>query len=290
MSTTYIEQHKTLFTPSLNRDESVRSGTLPIKSNGETDEALNSVVAPFETVYAIAVPYSSPLYGYLYNWYAVNNGEHKLEPDGWHVPNDSEWTTLTTYLGGNEVAGGKIKETGLDHWNSPNVGATNKSGFTALPNGYRDRTGVFNSIGDVFTALCKWGDRGIAYMLKLNFSDTTAEINSGYMQAGYSVRCLRDSDEGWSEGEQVTDYDGNIYDTVQIGTQVWMVQNLAVKHYNDGTAIPNLTDATEWKNDMAGAYCAYENNENYVMDSDHENAVYAIDTNDERAKGWQTIS
>ncbi|MBI5010148.1 MAG: fibrobacter succinogenes major paralogous domain-containing protein, partial [Bacteroidia bacterium] len=72
-------------------------------------------------------------YGALYNWYAVNTG--KLCPIGWHVPSDDEWTLLTTFRGGYSVAGGKLKETGTLHWTSPNTGATNETGFTALPGG-----------------------------------------------------------------------------------------------------------------------------------------------------------
>ena len=67
-------------------------------------------------------------------------------PTGWHVPTDNELTTLTTYLGGLSVAGGKLKEIGLTHWNSPNTGATNESGFTALPGGMRNMPGTFSSI------------------------------------------------------------------------------------------------------------------------------------------------
>jgi uncharacterized protein (TIGR02145 family) len=73
--------------------------------------------------------------GALYNWYTVNTG--KLCPSGWHIPDDIEWNTMITFLGGNEVAGGKMKETGSIHWQWPNVGATNESGFTALPGGWR---------------------------------------------------------------------------------------------------------------------------------------------------------
>ena len=80
-------------------------------------------------------------YGALYNWYAVNTG--KLCPTGWHVATDAEWTQLTDYLGGENVAGGKMKEAGLSHWQSPNTGATNSSGFTALPGGYRSTDGSF---------------------------------------------------------------------------------------------------------------------------------------------------
>lgn len=81
----------------------------------------------------------------LYNWYAVND-PRGLAPAGFHIPSDAEWTTLTDYLGAN--AGGQLKEAGLDHWNTPNTGATNSSGFTALPGGLRVVNGAFYDIGD----------------------------------------------------------------------------------------------------------------------------------------------
>lgn len=62
-------------------------------------------------------------HGALYNWYAVNTGN--LFPIGWHIPSDAEWTSMETYLGGNSVAGGKLKEIGTNHWIIPNTGATN---------------------------------------------------------------------------------------------------------------------------------------------------------------------
>jgi len=74
-------------------------------------------------------------HGALYNWYTVNTG--KLAPKGWHVPTMDEWFILSTFLGGDSVAGGKMKETGISHWLSPNRGATNSSGLTALPAGQR---------------------------------------------------------------------------------------------------------------------------------------------------------
>ncbi|MDO8952800.1 MAG: fibrobacter succinogenes major paralogous domain-containing protein, partial [Draconibacterium sp.] len=79
-------------------------------------------------------------YGRLYNWYAINDSRN-IAPTGWHVATDGEWTTLINYLGGLNLAGGKLKEIGTSHWNTPNIGATNESGFTALPGGYRHYDG-----------------------------------------------------------------------------------------------------------------------------------------------------
>lgn len=89
-------------------------------------------------------------YGALYNWYAVNTGN--LCPTGWRVPTDAEWTTLANYVGGESVAGGKLKSTRTapdahPRWESPNTGATDEYGFSALPGGYRSGSGGFSSIG-----------------------------------------------------------------------------------------------------------------------------------------------
>jgi uncharacterized protein (TIGR02145 family) len=86
-------------------------------------------------------------YGALYNWYAINSG--KLCPVGWHVPNDEEWTTLINYAGGTQTGGDKLKESGATHWGSPNINATNETGFTALPAGERSSDGyLFPSVGE----------------------------------------------------------------------------------------------------------------------------------------------
>ena len=86
------------------------------------------------------------VYGCLYNWGAVKDNR-KIAPEGWHIPGDPEWRELIEFLGGSNVAGGKMKEEGTTHWLSPNTGATNESGFTALPGGDRDGTGIFLNMG-----------------------------------------------------------------------------------------------------------------------------------------------
>ncbi|MDF1546840.1 MAG: fibrobacter succinogenes major paralogous domain-containing protein [Bacteroidales bacterium] len=89
---------------------------------------------------------SATTYGRLYNWYAVNDSRN-IAPSGWHIPTDADWETLKTYLGGSDLAGGKLKEAGTGHWQSPNLGATNESGFNALPGGVRGLNGIFGYIG-----------------------------------------------------------------------------------------------------------------------------------------------
>ena len=135
-------------------------------------------------------------YGGLYNWYAVNTG--KLAPTGWHVPTDAEWTILTTYLGGDNVAAGKMKSTGTIEaftgwWHHPNTGATNESGFTAVPAGYRYGSGTFHFIG---TNGSWWSsseyNTQYAWTRGLYYSYSDVYRNDNIKNAGFSVRCLRD--------------------------------------------------------------------------------------------------
>lgn len=130
-------------------------------------------------------------YGALYNWFAVNTG--KLAPTGWHVATDAEWTTLTTFLGGESVAGGKLKETGTTHWQI-NTGATNSSGFTALPGGIRYSGGLFVGVGynGNWWSSTDYGAGDYAWIRYL-YNDS-AYVMRGYFYKldGYSVRCVRD--------------------------------------------------------------------------------------------------
>ena len=272
-------------------------------------------------------PANSAIYGKLYNYYAASDTRN-ICPTGWHVPTEKESNTLIDYLGGNEPAGGKLKEEGLDHWTLPNEGATNESGFTALPGGFRSEYGgSFNGIGDfglfwtaseccmpyyygmyyyvnsrlanvyVFAVGPKNGysvrcikndsttgipelstlpmkpvlqnsaqtggvisseggfpilERGICWGIALNPDTSGNKISCGHgsddftgtitgliPDATYNARAYAVNSQGIAYGNNITfktlavihydsisDIDGNVYKTVQIGEQTWMAENL----------------------------------------------------------------
>jgi len=142
-------------------------------------------------------------YGRLYNWYAVvDNRGHA--PEGWHVPTDEEWKQLEMYLGMSQVEadsvgergtdeGGKVKDTGTTHWSSPNAGATNESGFTALPGGHSNTRGNFYSIDGYayFWSSSEYYGSG-AWYRRLNFSNSKFNRYICDNRHGYSVRCVKD--------------------------------------------------------------------------------------------------
>ena len=287
-------------------------------------------------------------YGALYNWFTVNSG--RLCPAGWHVPTDTDWTMLSTFLGGENIAGGKLKETGTIHWKSPNAGATNESGFTGLPGGNRTANAIFYDVGNFGYWWSSTESDGISSLLRyLNYNYSTFNNVSYDKRSGFSVRCLKDdypdlttesitsitrttatgggyiTSEGsgvviargvcWSSSHNptiadnktlngsgsgqftssitglsanttyyvrayatnsvgtsygkelilktytgtVSDIDGNVYNTVTIATQVWMVENLRTTKFNDNTIIPLVTDGPSWSILSSPGYCWYNN-------------------------------
>jgi len=132
-------------------------------------------------------------YGRLYNWYAVDDSRN-LCPTGWHVPTDAEWSTLLTYLGDVNIAGGKLKDSGQRYWNSPNTGADNSSGFTALPNGYRfNDGGDFDEVGykGNWWSSTAYDSKNAKY--KMLAHNEKKVFNLSYdKSSGFSVRCLLD--------------------------------------------------------------------------------------------------
>ncbi len=135
-------------------------------------------------------------YGKLYNWYAVSpttNGNKNVCPSGWHVPTDAEWTVLTEYLGGESIAGGKMKEVGTTSWVSPNAEAINTSLFTGLPGGGRYNAGSYDAIG--YFGLW-WSssetNTNNAWARSLYLNGGNAFRDYSAKESGFSVRCLRD--------------------------------------------------------------------------------------------------
>lgn len=136
------------------------------------------------------------IYGGLYQWSELmdyssasftNPSERKgICPLGWHVPSDAEWLQLVNFLGGSEVAGGPLKEAGFDHWRSPNIGATNLSGFTALPAGFRGDDRTLNDNG-----LAYFWSTGQWYW-KLSWYTAQVEYGPYNIFHGFTGRCLKD--------------------------------------------------------------------------------------------------
>ena len=161
--------------------------------NGSQEQTNNSPTPVIEKYCHENNEANCAVYGGLYQWdemmqYSTAPGKQGICPTGWHLPTNAEWTTLTTYLGGEMVAGGKMKESGTSHWAAGNPGATNSSGFTGLPGGSRETNGEFSILG--------WD--GNFWSSSQNSAATLACLSSvigifyNEKAAGLSVRCIRD--------------------------------------------------------------------------------------------------
>ncbi len=140
-------------------------------------------------------PSNETIYGRLYNWETAT----KACPFGWHLPSEEEWLVLREYMGGKSIAGAKLKEEGTEHWQSPNKGATNESGFSALPGGLRNQNNGFHYIGkhgQWWTSTWKDGgfDTGMRYMDMSSKSTKLLQYigKMSFDKVGLSVRCIKD--------------------------------------------------------------------------------------------------
>jgi uncharacterized protein (TIGR02145 family) len=152
-------------------------------------------------------------YGALYTWPAAMHGSGSSDtnpsvvqgvcPDGWHLPGDNEWKQLEVFLGMSReaadgkdwrgtVEGGKMKHAGTQYWKSPNTGATNESGFNALPGGWRHGDGLFKNFGQTarFWSTSKTGD--YAWIRGLDYNSSSVYRNFAGLYEGHSVRCIKD--------------------------------------------------------------------------------------------------
>jgi uncharacterized protein (TIGR02145 family) len=157
--------------------------------NNQTD--WSNLITPGYCWYDFKEDPNKQVYGALYNFYVVNTG--LLCPEGWHVPNELEWSTLFAYLGSAGEAGGKLKETGTKHWKDPNTGATNESRFTALPGGFIFSTGLFINKG----ATAYWWssspmNANAANAYHIHYNETLVNTGSLSNKCGNSIRCVKD--------------------------------------------------------------------------------------------------
>jgi uncharacterized protein (TIGR02145 family) len=329
-------------------------------------------------------------YGALYNWYAVS--ATSLCPSGFHIPSEKDFLILEAYLGGRAISGGKLKEEGLGHWDSPNTGASNVTGFTMLPGGYRDGSGSAGYYelgrgGYLWTSVVENAGSGPWYW-GFNKDYEQTDRGASKLTTGFSVRCLKDdASEGipvvrtgqlmnisprsavgegsclasslfargicWSKepepdtsdshteiwynniawaftgrmnglmpqttyyarayainrigigyGEAVafstlpdssvegtiTDIEGNIYKTVEIGPQTWMAENLKTTKYNDGTPIQDGNIDGPWESRTNGVYAWYHYDISY---KDFYGGVYnwhAVNTDKLCPSAWHVPS
>ncbi len=131
-------------------------------------------------------------YGRLYNWYAIND-QRKIAPEGWRIPNETDWQTLFDYLGGENICGGKLKDQAIGYWLQPNIGATNESGFTARAGGHRTSNGIFQNVATIasfWTSSPFDPDSSFAINVFNNNTTVTKTIYS--IKAGLSIRCIKE--------------------------------------------------------------------------------------------------
>jgi len=210
-----------------------------------------------EDTYKFAIPRNnvqstlSIKYGRLYNWYAATNSRG-LAPTGWHVATKDDWQTLFAHCGGTSLAGGRLKESGVSHWLTPDTGATDQYGFSALPGGCW--SGGYFDINQYAHFISSTYDTHV-YIPKFLYNSPEIDessIGDRAMLLG-SVRLVKDN----SINDGDVTIDGLTYNPVVIGTQIWLKQNLSTRIYNDGTPIGTDFYSTN------GAVAVYNNDPTY---------------------------
>jgi len=259
-------------------------------------------------------------YGFLYNQHTVMT--NKLAPTGWHVPTETELEMLFSslaYNGENQEHNAiKLKEAEATHWLPDYANGTNFSGFTALPGGYRSETGIYNDKGN---SGYWWTSTFYEGSYKSMIMDFDSYNYSMPINSGLSIRCLKDhpaivtsylkdvrqttakfginvSAAGgqitrtgicWSNtqnSETVTDVDGNIYHTITIGTQTWMVENLRTTKYKDGTPIAVISGY----HSTNPGYSTYANSSSNKTIYGLLYNWYAVDTGNLAPEGWRILT
>lgn len=205
-------------------------------------------------------------YGYLYNWYAA--GHVDFPPTDWAIPTYREFNTLISNTGGTSEAGGNLKSRDTSKWLSSVAYSDTDYGFEAYGAGERDASdGTFESLlfSTRYGAVSQFTGWPQLYIASSRITVTNLNATDGVdKKHGVSIRLIYRGTG--TPSSTIEDYDGNVYDVVQIGTQYWTVQNWKCTHLNNGTALTKVTDNTTWASATTGDlyYCAYNNDEKYV--------------------------
>jgi uncharacterized protein (TIGR02145 family) len=221
-------------------------------------------------------------HGYLYNGYVAINVN--ISPSGWHIPTRNEYITMENFLIANgynydgTISGDKVAKSICtdEFWayssvvgsvgNTDYESKRNVTEFSLMPSGVLNNLSGFLRLNEQAVLWTNTLATGTTYRVRSAYNNQVDYVDGGSdIKVGSSIRFIRDNDTGWSEGDTITDLDGNIYGTVKVGTQIFTKQNWACTKYNDGTPISNVTDWTNWTSLTDGAYVAYNNDETNVF-------------------------
>ena len=212
-------------------------------------------------------------YGLLYNWYAATDAR-LICADGWEVPTRAKFQTLSDYLGGNSVSGGKLKETGNVYWDVWNI-ATNEVGFNARGEGGRLANGTFSGLTtSTLIRIIEGAGLYRAAQIPSGFTNLYMGVsNTNSQKEGFALRPIKTTTT-LTHGQTgtYTGNDGKVYRTICIGTQEWVADNLCETKYRNGDWIPGFDGGVytpfsnaAWAALTTGALCAYNNDWSNVL-------------------------
>lgn len=231
-------------------------------------------------------------YGALYNWYAATDARNISSSDEWIIPSKVNFETLDTFLGGNTVAGGKLKELNALYWDSPNTDASNLAKFNARGSSHRNAGGfyILNRFAWLWTSTANGDTFWHTYRIAYN-SAATAFV-SGLSAEGKGIRFVNNT-TSLLDGESgtYTGNDGKIYRTICIGTQEWLADNLYETKFRNGDIIPNVTEQSLWNALTTGGMCYYNNDKaNAYTDSPVTIPIHSHDLLELQMTGGEIIA
>ncbi len=197
---------------------------------------------------------------FYYNWWVGSDARKITSSDSWRVPSYAEMQTLAAYLGGTNVAGGKLKETGIDFWNSPNTGATNEVGFNGRGSGGRNETGSFFSI---MTDGWYWAvdeyNATQGRKFSLNYANAMFSTGMAPKKSGFSIRLVQSTVSADGTITQYTGNNGQVYQAVAIGGLFWLTEDLREDFFRNGDPVILTESDIAWAALVTPSMCTRDN-------------------------------